>query len=104
MAKTPNFEKLLLDGLKSDGVKPTRKESPSKRDFRVLVDAKTVAHIERKKEGALRVYVRAETLPKALAKSFTKTKNSGYALTIEDAETVGVVVEAILTTAKANAV
>lgn len=93
---TPNLSKLLLDGVKSAGVKVTKKESPSKRDYRVLDDTRVLAHAFYAKDGKLRVYVRATKLPAKLAKSFKATKSSGYAITVSDESEVKLVVEAMV--------
>lgn len=97
--KTPNLTKLLLAGLRDAGVKPTTKDSPSGRDFRVLVGGKTVAHVERGKEGALRVYVRAAKLPAKLAKHFAETKSSGYAATFRPEDDLTNLVAAVVVAA-----
>jgi hypothetical protein len=62
-SKTPDgldLSKLLLDGLKAQGVKATRSVAPSKHAYRVAVRGTTIAHVIYRAAGALRIRARLD--------------------------------------------
>jgi hypothetical protein len=102
--KTPNLTKTLLDGLKADGLKATKHDSKSGGDYRLRVDGFTVAHVYKRPNGALRIYVRAEKLPKTIAKDFTQTTNSGYSATFKTESEIAKAIAAVKVASEEKAV